>query len=739
MMTVTLSALTVRLKFDIRQQCVKAILRVMEAGAKKGVLCRLRNIRGREVVRLLYPKLAAMNFDQPEAQMFYGHQNKLSCSHCMRRVGHSAFRRSRRQRGSYVRRLYTIATGNDPNFTHMARKKLKHWGFNWERQCCLHLPLWPNLLVRLRGHDKVFPSLDYRDDLHGLLIFLHRILFEAMDFIPFTAAHKRLLDRRLEILGASKRLKDNYGKTFRNQRTIFGEKHMTGSDRACVIFLLPYVLGFAADSVLPHERIYFPLMTAISRAQLMLIASRGLRLYTQSELRDIFDRGNVELFSALETVRRICHRIRTENHQSRPSQYSLPPTFVPKRKYDSETDTADTDDEWNIDVGPYSHGEKCLVHQHWVGQVMELGGFNVNSAQSAEGVHKLSVKEAATRVRHLRHNTTQKSMLRYLCYRLVFERVKVVFNKDSVVPAAGRVVTPAVGVFKPLLNPDSSPVQMETGSSFTTQVFQTQFIHEEVLVCRYELMDMLCDKFGMPNTLQSYAKLEHLQYMFGVKFVRSDGDNFWSTDTQYPFDTAYRFRKRRDSLLIDGYHETVARDPVDNHLVRKRHALCGEATCFITISNISHLALPCLDRNLPRPRTVKEKLLYSSVVNDSVSFVLLRWFEPHELCTSQDKDYLPICPPPLNINHCLWKYAESTTDRGSIIHRGNPTPALRRQRALFGSTPLQQQTNIQNLRKAYYGLVYVKNIKEVINICPCFRHGTCDVDPTVWLQTVTVI
>ncbi len=43
----------------------------MEAGASKGVLCRLQNIRGREVVRLLYPKLVAMNFDQPEAQLFY--------------------------------------------------------------------------------------------------------------------------------------------------------------------------------------------------------------------------------------------------------------------------------------------------------------------------------------------------------------------------------------------------------------------------------------------------------------------------------------------------------------------------------------------------------------------------------------------------------------------------------------------------------------------------------------------
>ena len=129
---------------------------------------------------------------------------------------------------------------------------------------------------------------------------------------------------------------------------------------------------------------------------------------------------------------------------------------------------------------------------------------------------------------------------------------------------------------------------------------------------------------------------------------------------------------------VDGYHETATRDPVGNHLVRKRHT-----------SLWWHLALPHLDPNLSRPRTIKEELLNSSVVNDSVSFVLLRWFEPHELCTSRHEDCLPICPPPLNINHCLWKHAESETDRRSITFRGNPTPALRHQLNLFGSTTLQ--------------------------------------------------
>ena len=133
---------------------------------------------------------------------------------------------------------------------------------------------------------------------------------------------------------------------------------MTGSDRACVIFLLPYVIGFAADSVLPDNRIYFPLMTAISRAQLMLIASRGLRIYTQSELRDIYDRGYVEMFAALEAVRRISHQLRIERHRDRPSQYKMPTNFVPKNKYDDETATSDTADENDIGVSPYSHGHK---------------------------------------------------------------------------------------------------------------------------------------------------------------------------------------------------------------------------------------------------------------------------------------------------------------------------------------------------------------------------------------------
>jgi hypothetical protein len=61
-----------KLKFHLRQQCCKAIMRVLENAAAGGVLCRLRNKRNVQIDRLLFPRLAAMNFDQPEAQLFFG-------------------------------------------------------------------------------------------------------------------------------------------------------------------------------------------------------------------------------------------------------------------------------------------------------------------------------------------------------------------------------------------------------------------------------------------------------------------------------------------------------------------------------------------------------------------------------------------------------------------------------------------------------------------------------------------
>lgn len=73
-------------KYYIRQKCQGAILRIMLDAATRGVRVRLQNRTGREVARVLFPRLSSMNFDQPEAQLMFGLQNKQACSKCRQAI-----------------------------------------------------------------------------------------------------------------------------------------------------------------------------------------------------------------------------------------------------------------------------------------------------------------------------------------------------------------------------------------------------------------------------------------------------------------------------------------------------------------------------------------------------------------------------------------------------------------------------------------------------------------------------
>ena len=134
------------LKHYLRQQCCKAILRVLNTVAEYGVLCRLPNREGVQTIRVLYPRLMAMNFDQPEAQLFFGLRNKTSCAKCKWRKGRSAFRKASSQKGSAVRLLYDIHqnTSNSKEVRTKAGRKLLRWGFNPDRSCCLYTGMCPH-------------------------------------------------------------------------------------------------------------------------------------------------------------------------------------------------------------------------------------------------------------------------------------------------------------------------------------------------------------------------------------------------------------------------------------------------------------------------------------------------------------------------------------------------------------------------------------------------------------------
>ena len=701
-----------RLKFYIRQQCAAAILRVMEAAATTGVVCRLKNIRNHDITRLLFPKLVSMNFDQPEAQLFFGHQNKQTCTRCRRRKGRSVFRQSTTQIGTMVHRLYAIANGPREAFRATAKAKLKRWGFNSDRRCCIPR-VCHNLLVRIPGRDEVFPCLDFRDTLHGIVMFLARQLMEAFDNIPFEPAQRRTLDRRLVLLGSNRFFRDPRGNLYRSQKSIFSDVGMTAHDRVQLIFYLPHIFGPVADATLPHPELYLPLMTAVARTQLIIIASRGLRCYTQSELRHIFERGYLEFFGCLQQVRNISYQLRLRRHEQLPTKYKKPPDPLQRPEKDSdESDTDDTDDEFDLGGFQYSHGATCLTHQHWVLQVITAGGFNVHCTQSAEAAHKTSAKLAGSRVRHLHGMQTVNSMAAYLCTHTVFEHLKYYFPDP---PSDGPACPIVYGVKVPLVNDHGTYLLMTGQGSFTTLRFQSRLLHKEIPVTRVEFMDMLCDQFKLAKTLDTYRQFEMLAFQFGQKFTTSTDEHYWATDSQYTYPNIFNQRLRRDRFRIHGTVKKTYRLR-DGRRVERLDALCAEAICFLTVSNLNALRIPALDPLMYPDSTYPEcKELRQSVHNNLITFFLVRWFEPHSSSHERDNLHRPICPGPLHINHCLWTYAKTSTVRQSVPRDWSVTQ-----------------------RYAYYGLIFPQNVVHKVHVAPCFIAGSVYTGND-WLETVTLI
>lgn len=270
--------------------------------------------------------------------MHTGLKNRTSCSKCKRRKGYSAFRKSTKQSGKHVRALYSWLHDNADEFDRQtlkkASEKLIRWGFNAKRRCCLLVTTdVDKVLVRIPGRDEVFPCLDYRDRMHSMFIFLWRVIMEAMHQVGLKPKTKQILDQRLAAVCDRRCFRNDMDQAYRRQKSIFDGTGMTASDKICMIFLLPHVLGHKPDFIQPG--VAKELLKAIARAQLMLIACRGLRLYTKSELEDIFDEGYLVLFRCLENIRLLHFERRMQAHTNAPDKYPKPKRF--KHQHRDET------------------------------------------------------------------------------------------------------------------------------------------------------------------------------------------------------------------------------------------------------------------------------------------------------------------------------------------------------------------------------------------------------------------
>lgn len=281
--------------------------------------------------RTLYPRLMSMNLDQPEAQAYFGMKNKTSCSKCRRRKGRSAHRRATKQSGVLVNRLYNIVAQVDsPAGTRtLATQKLIRWGFNPENRCLL-TSMCNRLLVRITGENEVFPCVDFRDKLHGLMAFLFRAFDKIFEKLSLSSKLKTILEQRLLWICHHGCLRNPKTKrAYRVQRTLFNAANLGTVDRVCILFLLPHVLGHTA-SILP-ENVRNDLLGAVSIAQQMVIAVRDNRSYTEHELGRIFDRGYITLFRHLEFINAINTDVlfqkKMTQHRRNPEKFPAPKRF----------------------------------------------------------------------------------------------------------------------------------------------------------------------------------------------------------------------------------------------------------------------------------------------------------------------------------------------------------------------------------------------------------------------------
>lgn len=716
------TSLATSVKFYIRTQCIAAILRVLEAVAEKGVTCRLRNQLGLEVTRVLIPRLFAMNLDQPEAQLFFGMLNRTSCSKCIWRKGYSAFRCTcRPQSRAAIQRLYVMA--QLPATRRLASEKLRRWGFNPGRQCCL-LTDCDKVLVKLPGLDEVFPCVDYRDRMHGLIIFIHRWITSILDGLSteiLGRRSRRTLDRRLKYICSGGFCRDPTTKrSFRPQQSIFSDVGMTATDKKCALFLLPHVLG--PDAELFPENVRTPLLTCISHAQLILIAVSGRRMYTKQELQDIFDRGFKVVFGALQGIQHLDYLARVEKHRRRPDSTTVPLAHTRtsrtwRHHTTPNTDTDSTSDDSSLGGEPlFSHGSCGLSHQHWVSQVISAGSFGVHCTQAAEAYHKHCMKLPAARVRHIASgNTTTVNMQEYLQYNYLFNEM------SAHLPVPAVRINSTHGLGKHLF--------CEMGINFADPAVQQSFLHKELRVSRLELLHMLCNRFGMDRTRTSYDLLENFKFHFGQQLIRSDGNVYWATDSSYLFSSTCG---RREVLCIDGY-ETVQRRHPDGSITLVKNSLCCQAVCFLVLDNVTRFYF----NGGQLPREVQDR-----VSDDRLTLVLGRWFEPHPRARERDQQSRPVCPGPLYVNHCLWRYCATPCARRALFRRDGvtKTAATTRQAEIFGPSLTEQDICLHQEKHAYFGLIFPDTIKGTAFMTPSFVPGTATPDHGgPWLQTVTVV
>ena len=318
----------------LRQECIARIVQCIERRSQHGFLC---CVDGR--VRWYFPRLGAMSLDTKERQAYFGLRSVRTCGTCRLRNGRSVCRRARRQDPDVIRLYFNWATSHTRTAVGIsqrarARASLERHGFQYKFRCrlcdvanaCLvHIPQFPKT---------AFAGLCQFERMHTFYIAYCDYLTELL----VACVQKDMKVKVHEYVRACHQFRDPVsGRIHPRLSQLLKTTHLTAERRVRSIFYWGHVLGTKATVIVEEMRT--PAMAAVSTLQLVLIATRGHRAYTQKELKIIFHETGGEFFRNIEILASYGDSKRMERgmqeHRRDPDKHLPPVPYKRLKRYSS--------------------------------------------------------------------------------------------------------------------------------------------------------------------------------------------------------------------------------------------------------------------------------------------------------------------------------------------------------------------------------------------------------------------
>ena len=281
------------------------LLQHIEAKASHGFRCRIgtqRNI-------LLFPRVGAMSLDTPERVKYFCLKNTRSCGICRLRSGRSVIRAATRHNPIELANLYSQAnvdTRRRPEQQNRkrARDKLSRHGWKPKKKCKLNDFAQKSLIhiTKFGGIAPPYGGLIQFEKMHVFFIgYCTYCMEELAQCVP--KSKFKLVAMRVR---ACHQFRDPItGLTHPRLPSVLKMTHLTAERRVRALFYWGHVLGPTAECV--EEEVRAEAQTAVATLQLLLIATRGHRSYSEKELDIIFVKVGGAFFRSLEAIAQYNH------------------------------------------------------------------------------------------------------------------------------------------------------------------------------------------------------------------------------------------------------------------------------------------------------------------------------------------------------------------------------------------------------------------------------------------------